>query len=395
MVFQYKSAASTLQIICCLSVFSSSRAYQNALRVRVVPNPSRTDTSHLLPLRLSSKLAYSKGEGMYPTTNQRSFSLEDSFPLGIIPPMAQSILDKTGGLEISTKLEDDIEDDTIPIPVVDMIDDGVAFDDIGSSSKASTTRTRTRTGIFETRKKGSMSKRLVRILNGAAKAQEGKIAKFPLIVAVSMVTMGLVPPSQILFVAFFSGYLMGLNLLASSPQEDDLNLNSLKPVLPNLPPQGHIPDIMMNPLGATLTESASYHNWLRIGASLGYVLPIFAAGFYKQTDQLYLASRAATSVFLISCQIVTESIAKRFLLPLPIRILVPMVYNAMRIGPLYDWISLGWNDMALWGRALAVGNFLYWTSNLFLFLIPVASLRYLRSHFFCVEAEEVVLREGF
>jgi len=46
------------------------------------------------------------------------------------------------------------------------------------------------------------------------------------------------------------------------------------------------------------------------------------------------------------------------------------------------------------GRALAVANLVYWATNLFGFLLPTAVVRYMRAHFFCVEAEEVTLREG-
>ena len=45
-------------------------------------------------------------------------------------------------------------------------------------------------------------------------------------------------------------------------------------------------------------------------------------------------------------------------------------------------------------RFLAATNMIYWTLNLFGFLLPVATLRYLRAHFFCIEAEEVVVRLG-
>ena len=46
------------------------------------------------------------------------------------------------------------------------------------------------------------------------------------------------------------------------------------------------------------------------------------------------------------------------------------------------------------GHYLAVANAVYWTTNLFAFLIPVASMRYMRAHFFGVEAAEVTTRIG-
>lgn len=46
------------------------------------------------------------------------------------------------------------------------------------------------------------------------------------------------------------------------------------------------------------------------------------------------------------------------------------------------------------GRALGIINAAYWAINLFAFLIPIASIRYMRAHFFGVEAEGVTTRIG-
>ena len=46
------------------------------------------------------------------------------------------------------------------------------------------------------------------------------------------------------------------------------------------------------------------------------------------------------------------------------------------------------------GRGLAIANAVYWTINLFAFLLPIATIRYMRAHFFAVEAEVVVTRAG-
>ena len=46
------------------------------------------------------------------------------------------------------------------------------------------------------------------------------------------------------------------------------------------------------------------------------------------------------------------------------------------------------------GRALGILNAGYGAINLFAFLIPIASVRYMRAHFFGVEAEEVTTRIG-
>lgn len=46
------------------------------------------------------------------------------------------------------------------------------------------------------------------------------------------------------------------------------------------------------------------------------------------------------------------------------------------------------------GRFLALFNMIYGTLDLFLLVIPVVSMKYLRAHFFCVEASEVTLRNA-
>jgi hypothetical protein len=89
----------------------------------------------------------------------------------------------------------------------------------------------------------------------------------------------------------------------------------------------------------------------------------------------------------------TEAIGKQLLLPLPLRIFIPLSYNSIRMVPLYQWIMVGWKGMVLWERVLSLVNFLYWGANLFGFLIPVASMKYFKSHFLAVEAQEVVLRD--
>jgi len=41
-----------------------------------------------------------------------------------------------------------------------------------------------------------------------------------------------------------------------------------------------------------------------------------------------------------------------------------------------------------------MANLVYWSLNLFAFLIPIAVVRYMRAHFYGVEASEVTTRIG-
>jgi hypothetical protein len=87
-------------------------------------------------------------------------------------------------------------------------------------------------------------------------------------------------------------------------------------------------------------------------------------------------------------------IAPLFKAPLPLRILVPIAYNTVRLVPLWGW-ALAPTPLGYVGRAVAVMNLLYWATNLFGFLLPTAAMRYMRAHFFGVEAEHVTTRPGF
>ena len=49
-------------------------------------------------------------------------------------------------------------------------------------------------------------------------------------------------------------------------------------------------------------------------------------------------------------------------------------------------------DLGRVGRVVATANLVYWMTNLFGFLLPVAAVRYMRAHFFAVEAEQVITR---
>lgn len=61
------------------------------------------------------------------------------------------------------------------------------------------------------------------------------------------------------------------------------------------------------------------------------------------------------------------------------------------MGYLWNW-AFSQANLGGVGRAIAVANLSYWATNLFGFLIPVAAVRYMRAHFYAVEAEQVTTR---
>jgi hypothetical protein len=74
-----------------------------------------------------------------------------------------------------------------------------------------------------------------------------------------------------------------------------------------------------------------------------------------------------------------------------------VAYNTARLPYLWRWIFAGsetTSPLGVYGQALGIANGLYWAANLFVFLLPVATIRYMRAHFFGVEAMEVSTRIG-
>jgi len=210
-----------------------------------------------------------------------------------------------------------------------------------------------------------------------------------------------------------SAYLVGLASWCAAPKRAG-DGNNTSNNMPALPERGHVPNLITNPLGASFTNSRTYRTWLRTGALLGLLLPTLALaqlilgskfpamammGNANWIDDAGVAVRNAKRivggpVFLLCCQALTEAVARAALLPLPMRILVPVSYNTLRLTSLRAWAFPATMALPKSLRALGVANLAYWYANLFLFLIPVGVVRYLRAHFFCVEATEVVVRRG-
>lgn len=338
---------------------------------------------------------YGKGAEIYPPTNNKDvFTLADSFPNSMVPPIAKAAVSRRGNNEVNEVQEDQNGNSGGDRKELREGDNyALKVDTTSNDEKQNTSLADMKAKLLWYITKAKEADKKTQKSSKRQSAPSLLFNRLPIITAISMCVLDLhlISPSEILWVVFFSGYLIMLGLLSSSTKSMDSN----NPLLPNLPPQGHVPALLKNPLGVQLTGSFNYQNWLKMGVVLGYILPCIAVGWYKVTNQLHLARICAKSVFFISCQIITEKMTRKVFAPLPLRILVPLAYNSIRMVWLYDWIMFPGN-MAKWGRVLASLNFVYWGLNLFGFLLPVATMRYMRSHFFCVEAEEVVLREqGF
>jgi len=313
-----------------------------------------TSTTTRTKLNASS---YGRGAEIWPECNEDPIQLADSFPAGIIPPDALYAL----------KVVDDSPD--------------LENNQEGKS------------------KKSYLHQKIRRILKRAAgSSQEQKSPKIPIdktptIIALILLLSGLVRPLDAITAIAIGGYLLILGFWAKSPREDGET-----PILPSLPPQGHVPDLILNPLGITFTNSKTYDSWLKVGAMLSLFAPFIMIMRHRflmpslTTLDMIEARASARPLFLLCCQALVEVISRRVMAPLPLRILAPLAFNTARLVPLWSWIVTSTTTS---GQVLAAANLIYWSLNLFGFLIPTASIRYLRAHFLCVEAEEVKTRPGF
>jgi hypothetical protein len=293
--------------------------------------------------------SYGKGAEIWPPGSDEPIDIRDSFPGGVIPFLAEK----------KKKDEDPLRWKNITLTGRTVID---------------------------------------KLLRHAALLQEDqpstpRIDSTALLVAVAMVRY--LKPVDFLLVVAATGYFIVLQKLAAQQR----SIDNLTPMLPALPPQGHVPVSVKTPLGFAFSRSRDYFRWLKLGEILGFFGPLVLMVSTKLGDSRFALPAAtapliARPLFLSSCQAATEHVVtRRVTTPLPIRILAPILYNWIRIGYLWNWAV---SDMVLGGvgRGLAIANLAYTTINLWGFLIPIASMRYMRAHFFGVEAVQVLTRTG-
>eukprot|EP00565_Helicotheca_tamesis_P007251 CAMPEP_0185741288 /NCGR_PEP_ID=MMETSP1171-20130828/38879_1 /TAXON_ID=374046 /ORGANISM="Helicotheca tamensis, Strain CCMP826" /LENGTH=443 /DNA_ID=CAMNT_0028413249 /DNA_START=138 /DNA_END=1469 /DNA_ORIENTATION=+ len=380
---------------------------------------------------------YGRGAEIWPPTNEGTVSLEDSFPGGRIPPSITDpvVLQRSESATTYTSDEDNTENK----------EEEEEEEDATPLTSAATKINPRVTG----RKRRVVRSAISKILRKAAGAEQSIAEKdtttttssstssstpstaAPASIALLLLGLGYIQPVHVLFVIFFSGYLTVLGLWSKSPVSGTMSEvgggsssssssmdgggDNILVSMPSLPPQGHVPSLVSNPLGLMLTNSATYRMWLQTGAVVGFVLPLLAIGLYvlpfvvgvadlpssfwgnilpRLEDNVAAAKTCAGPLFLLCCQAISESISKRCMAPLPLRILIPVAYNTIRLGLIWNWALSTTVSLGYAGRALAVANLVYWATNLFGFLLPTGVVRYMRAHFFCVEAEQVTLREG-
>ena len=348
--------------------------------------------------------AYGKGSEIWPECNEEPIELSASFPGGKIPSSVVEIL-QSGSLNTSTN------NNNSGSPIT------VSFDTNNTNIKTSG------------RKRRAVGKTLSHILKSAAKSSSRRasettptIDRTPAVLAAVLIGTKCVSWKSVASVLAMSAYFIGLASWCAAPKSSGTistinisdahsksDIHSYDYVnMPSLPEKGHVPNLVSNPLGLQLTSSRIYRVWLRLGAMLGLLLPTLVLSFnivgniYPSIgiralvgNAEYVRRSLGNPLFLLCLQAITEAVSRAALLPLPIRILIPVMYNTARLIPLHAWSFPAMGiTIPTSLRILGISNLLYWYANLILFLIPVGVVRYLRAHFFCVEAVDVTVRKG-
>ncbi|XP_014500638.1 uncharacterized protein LOC106761589 isoform X1 [Vigna radiata var. radiata] len=130
--------------------------------------------------------------------------------------------------------------------------------------------------------------------------------------------------------------------------------------------------------------SRMFRMYVVVGTTVGLFLPLaYVLGGFARGDEHAVRS-ATPHLFLLSFQILSENIIGGLsLFSPPVRAMVPMLYTIRRIFVDIDWIHDVWlnktlpvnasfQDMAwhIFGKFLAVANLVYFSINLFVFLVP-------------------------
>ncbi|XP_027343136.1 uncharacterized protein LOC113855706 [Abrus precatorius] len=191
-------------------------------------------------------------------------------------------------------------------------------------------------------------------LMGSLRVIEVQLVAFVLVFSAS----GLVPLLDLAYSALVSLYLMALARFA-------------------FPSNGCGPQQIF--LGTRL-----FQGYVIVGTTVGLFLPLaYVLGGFGRGDK-HAVRCASPHLFLLSFQILTENVISSFsLFSPPVRALVPLMYTVRRIFVDIDWIHNVWLKKTLpqnaylkdkawfwFGRVLAVANLIYFSINLFGFLIP-------------------------
>ncbi|XP_050387528.1 uncharacterized protein LOC126803844 [Argentina anserina] len=130
------------------------------------------------------------------------------------------------------------------------------------------------------------------------------------------------------------------------------------------------------------------------GGVIGIAIPIayIFEGFIEGDKEGIRA--AAPHVFLLASQVFMDGVAFSDRFSTPIRVFVPVFYNSKRIFTLVDWVKREFSKAddqefggsaserrLFLGRVLAIVNLVFWTYDLFFFMLPVYLPRAFRKYY--------------
>lgn len=191
---------------------------------------------------------------------------------------------------------------------------------------------------------------------GSLRVIELQLVAFILVFSAS----GLVPLVDLVSPVFVSLYLLALSRWA----------------FPNYRKPGNVAEVFHG--------SRMFQLYVIVGTTVGLFLPLsYVLGGFARGDQEAVRS-ATPHLFLLSFQILSENIITGLsIFSPPVRALVPLLYTVRRVFLLIDWTNATFfnskvpenprfqEKIWIWfGRSLASANLIYFTINLFCFLIP-------------------------
>ncbi|KAL3765284.1 LOW QUALITY PROTEIN: hypothetical protein ACHAW5_005694 [Stephanodiscus triporus] len=237
------------------------------------------------------------------------------------------------------------------------------------------------------------------------------ISREPAILALALVVGGCVNVIYVLAALGTTVYVLGLASWCAVPMGGGVAGGCRHcPMIVNMPSLltgRHLPNLIKNPLGMSLTGSWEYRTWLCVGALLGVLLPalvLVQLTFRKEFPSIVIAASGGMNWMIDASDIRTARRIAAFPALLAgagggdgVRGPAPAVsytYNALRLSSLQCWAFCAPVIIRASVRTLGIANLLYWYANHLFFLVPVGVVRYLRAHFFCVEAVEVTVRNG-
>lgn len=277
----------------CVDGFATTKQ----IHPRVSTTPTTQTASPFLKMN-----SYGRGAEIWPECNEDPVQLSDSFPNGQVPYSAILAIGRQDMAAVYETVEESIT----------------------ATSNTPASEANDNNGTPTTRSKRQfVSKTVRRILRRAAAKEElgseaggaaaatlsNRLDWTPICIASGLLAGGLIRPNDVLLVAFFTTYFTLLGMVARSPREI-----SGAPVLPSMPPQGHVPSLVSNPLGMGIVYSKTYDLWLKLGVVVGLVGPLIQLSWYLYFGpqrEIEAARHCARPMFLLCFQAISEAASRR------------------------------------------------------------------------------------